>query len=216
MKLYDTIGDNLFTTGGIFKALYASDSLDWLSEDNAEAMDIEYYLQHSGEKRISTLYAKLLEFELAETITSSMSKLVDIIVNKFKDNWNKLYESINADYNPIENYSMTEEETPELDDTTTTNVKSKIKTHTEATNYGFNSATGKLAGASDEEVSTNPLDNETKVVLNKRGKRTLTRSGNIGVTTSQQMIESEIELRKKNFVDLVYNDVDSILCNNLY
>lgn len=47
-------------------------------------------------------------------------------------------------------------------------------------------------------------------------EHTLTRSGNIGVTTSQQMIESEIELRKKHFFESVFSDLDSVLTINVY
>lgn len=46
--------------------------------------------------------------------------------------------------------------------------------------------------------------------------RTLTRSGNIGVTTSQQMIQSEIELWKWNFFKSVFEDIDSICCLDVY
>ena len=46
--------------------------------------------------------------------------------------------------------------------------------------------------------------------------RTLTRSGNIGVTTSQQMIQSSIELWQWNFFDTVFRDIDSILTIQTY
>ena len=44
----------------------------------------------------------------------------------------------------------------------------------------------------------------------------LTRSGNIGVTTNQQMIMQEIELRKNLFKEIVYRDVDSMLTSSIY
>lgn len=46
--------------------------------------------------------------------------------------------------------------------------------------------------------------------------RVLTRKGNIGVTTSQQMLQSEIELRKWSFLDSVYSDIDKILTLQTY
>ena len=42
------------------------------------------------------------------------------------------------------------------------------------------------------------------------------RRGNIGVTTSQQMLESEIELRKFSFLEMVYNDIDKVLTLQTY
>lgn len=48
--------------------------------------------------------------------------------------------------------------------------------------------------------------------------RILTRKGNIGVTTSQQMLESELILRQTyNFFDsIVFPDVDKVLCQKYY
>ena len=46
--------------------------------------------------------------------------------------------------------------------------------------------------------------------------RELTRVGNIGVTTTQQMLESEIELWKWNFFKQVFEDIDSICCLSIY
>lgn len=45
----------------------------------------------------------------------------------------------------------------------------------------------------------------------------LTRHGNIGVTTSQQMLTSELEVRKTNFFrDIVYKDIDKVLTIGVY
>ena len=45
---------------------------------------------------------------------------------------------------------------------------------------------------------------------------TLQRSGNIGVTTSQQMLQSSIELWKWNFFESVFKDLDQILTLDTY
>lgn len=42
------------------------------------------------------------------------------------------------------------------------------------------------------------------------------RRGNIGVTTSQQMLQSEIELRKWSFLESVYSDIDKVLTLQTY
>lgn len=46
--------------------------------------------------------------------------------------------------------------------------------------------------------------------------RTLTRHGNIGVTTSQQMLNSEIELWQWNFFNGVFKDIDTMLTIQTY
>ena len=48
------------------------------------------------------------------------------------------------------------------------------------------------------------------------GSHTLTRSGNIGVTTSQQMLQAELDLRVYDFYESIFADVDKILCERVY
>lgn len=74
-----------------------------------------------------------------------------------------------------------------------------------------------------EQGSTELTDNSTDTGdLTVKGAdtedtiRTLTREGNIGVTTSQQMIESELELRKKNLYDIIFKDMDKVLTLRIY
>lgn len=47
-------------------------------------------------------------------------------------------------------------------------------------------------------------------------RHNLTRSGNIGVTTTQQMAESELEYRKHLFFEMVFSDIDHILTLPVY
>lgn len=113
-----------------------------------------------------------------------------------------------ADYNPIQNYDSTEEITRSGDDKVSVNTDNKQTLKVSA----FNASSLQ----DNQEVSNSGLasNNYSKTDYNSKVKTT--KSGNIGVTTSQQMIESEIELRKRNFVELIMNDVDNIFVSNLY
>ena len=72
------------------------------------------------------------------------------------------------------------------------------------------------------KTETNTLDTTDNTTYNSTIKETdseshsLHRHGNIGVTTSQQMIESEIVLRKKNFFEIVFSDIDRLLTLSIY
>ena len=193
-RLYETIDDaTFFTNYGIFLAISGSNVYTWLSSDNAKSLDMEYYYNHSNEKWISPLFEKLIDLNSGTIDTTLMNKLVSIINLKFSDKWNRLHDAfITATYNPIENYSMVE----------TTELDSDITTQNDV--YGFNSGTG--VPSSTQNVNANRLNNVTEV----------NRSGNIGVTTSQQMLESEIKLREWSFYNQLMKDVDSILCLQLY
>lgn len=68
---------------------------------------------------------------------------------------------------------------------------------------------------SRKETYNNIQDQLTHNTTDKLTHR-LTRSGNIGVTSSQQLIESELSLRSWLFFENVMRDIDSILTLNIY
>lgn len=209
----------------IFNAIKdtSSQPFEWLTQANADILDIEYYMNHSGEKKISPMFEKLLSL----TGVNAMQQLAKVIINKFEDKWNKLYKAfIESEYEPLENYSMEEVETPNITKDSTTNQSTKVETSTEndtteGERYGFNSATpvptGKATRNGTVTVEGASDDNESHTVDTETGTRTLTRHGNIGVTTSQQMLTSEVTLRTNyNFVEMLYKDVDSVLTLLVY
>lgn len=60
-------------------------------------------------------------------------------------------------------------------------------------------------------TADNYADTETET-----GTRSLTRSGNSGVITSQQMLQSELELRKYDVMETIYEFFDKILVRSVY
>ena len=191
-NLVDILDDS---TEGIFYNLYSliTDTSSPLYSlfSNYEQLDQEYYLLHSGDKWASQFYLKMIEGN------KTISDIAKVVLNKFKANWIKLYEAINSDYNPINNYDMQEHE----------EVNSKIKNTSNSKRYGFNTT--------DNPVGDLDMENESSGDK-KDNFRDLSRSGNIGVTTSQQMISSEIELRRNKLLDIIMNDIDTMLCLKIY
>lgn len=201
MKIYNLY--DVLNAQNIFNFIFNNkgDKLEWLTQDVAKTMNDEYYLLHSGDKNASILYERLLNLYTADNPLVKISK---IILNKYAESWDRLYAAIYAKYNPIENYNSTEKEKYNTD----MNVNNKEDINTFG--LGTTSSDGRPMQKTNVDVTT--TGNAEK------NYRELTRSGNIGVTTSQQMIQSEIELRQDlyNFYNIIYDDVDSILCNNLY
>lgn len=106
----------------------------------------------------------------------------------------------NSEYNPIENYNS--EVIESLGNThSTTKVKPTTSNTVELIST-FESEDfkngNKIINSNDEQTS----ELSTDAVIN-----TTTTKGNIGVTTSQQMITSEIELRKNN---IYYDYLDNV------
>ena len=85
-----------------------------------------------------------------------------------------------------------------------TGTQTVTQTGTDSTDYDISETNSGTQGIVEGGVNTDTRN------------YTLTRSGNIGVTTSQQMIESERKLWEFNFVNIVYNDIDSIMVTNYY
>lgn len=208
IRLYNMfIDSDYFNSSGIFKALftaYGSTNLPFLeSSDVAESLDTEYFMFHSGSK-YQSIYLQHLYDIIVDTNGGSFSdvlaKLISTLYIKFNVKWNKLFEAINTEYDPLENYSMTESE----------NVNSSITTTLSngASMHGFNSPDSVPTNES-ESTSTTSGSSDDNI-------RNLTRSGNIGVTTSQQMLESEFEVRKHDFYEIVMNDIDSVIANNIF
>ena len=110
-----------------------------------------------------------------------------------KDNFAKLWQGFTAEYNPIENYDRQEDSTETPNITHTLSNSGQDASTNEADVQGYNgtdyvpNSRTKSSGTS----STNGTDTES-------GTRTYTSRihGNIGVTTSAQMLEGELNLRK--------------------
>ena len=196
---------------------------DFINGDNYSDMELEYFLGYSADKSASPLLKKLYE-KYNHNISNLSVELAKIISNRFATKWKKIYDALLTQYNPLENYSMIEERTPDLKFDETENVNTEITTNreTNATSKykGFN-ATDPVTitntdGTEDVTTSGASADNETHKVTEHTGTETLTRSGNIGVTTSQQMLESEFKVRQYDFYKMIYNDIDSVLCLSIY
>lgn len=210
-------------TSLIFNQLVLKQDLnDFINSNNVATLNQDYYLSHSGDKYVSPFVEKL--YDDGKSATEINTFVASIVYNRFGVKWKKIYDALMTEYNPLENYSMEEERTPDLTEEETQNEKSDVKTEreTHATNSykGFNASdpvvVNKTDGTEDVETSGAKLDNEITKSTTHTGTETLTRSGNIGVTTSQQMLESEFKVRQYDFYKMMYNDIDSILCLSVY
>lgn len=135
--------------------------------------------------------------------------------------------------------------TQESTDTSSKNNTTKTSGSDNTSKFGFNTAsavptdstnaqttqestdtstdTNKQSNSSQSDTTTNNTSSaDTKNTSTDNNKtnhdiqRKLTRSGNIGVTTTQQMLESERQLNMWIFFEHVYQDIDSVLTISTY
>ena len=207
--------------------------LDWLQNEDKNSLWINYLYNHSGNKEESCLLSNYVFVN-----DNSLDILNNIIKNIYLDKWNKLYNVLNSEYNPIENYNRVENTTINNtgNETTNENINNSEVLTGGHTNNNTNENTHKVSAFNDENFSndSNDVNNSTDVFTyndetkTNTGTNTSTKnntgtnethstiSGNIGVTTTQQMIVSEIELRKYNLVNEFYSDLDNLLTIGIY
>ena len=210
---------------GIFNVLAILYEVPWKNNVDASVLDPDYLYNHSGCKYGSPIVQRMARHNEGSLTTGNIISLASIAWARYGRNWSKLWATLNLEYNPIENYSMTEHEEGSTgedtsDDLTHGEVITAGGSDTVRTDvYAYDSATP----TPSEQVISTPGSTSTHSgtdgrEISKTGthERDMTRSGNIGVTTSQQMIASERELWMWDFFAVVYNDIDKLLSIPIY
>lgn len=148
--------------------------------------------------------------------------------------WNRIETALNASYNPIHNYDRTEEWTEETEgenskagtmDRTSGSMYSNQNSASLTQNVaGYNSATATVPKSSDSSSGSGSgrtdggqnddwsEDGSHSQTVTKNGSV----SGNIGVTTNQQMIEAELELRKLDLMNIIKKEFLDYFCLGVY
>ena len=213
---------------GIFDALEALQvELPWAGHADSIILDIEYFRNRSGAKMAAPIIMNLLGD--TDTLTAeSRETLASIIWTKFGEPWKRLWETNVVAYNPIHNYNMTDTRTlakGESEAKVGTGNSVDTTQHGRTTEgidftYGLNNVDddGKRTdrstfGEGGSTVETSTKDDSVRAT---NEEEITNRSGNIGVTTTQQMLSSERELWMWNFFDQVYKDIDTVLALPFY
>lgn len=157
---------------------------------------------------INTLMAQYGELPVLYSYPPLLKSLITSWSNTSQYTWSHLAETLTAEYNPIENYDRTENYSDVFTGTTQTNATNNATGNgTGKTKvYGYNNLT---APADDTASETTSASNSSS---NSAGTNTSTTThnsrvhGNIGVTTSQQMLQSERDIAMFNIYDSICND----------
>lgn len=223
LEFFQKISDNLqvFLSDyiGLSESDYNASALGKLLTENWKELDEDYFIENSSEKYLSR-YAQLLINKFGNHSLDLSIQIAKHVVTKFGLKWWKISQAITTEYRPLENYDMEEIRTPDLreDLTRKQNTDTNVNQSSESGIYGFNSTESQPTATGEGDTHTTGLkaNNEIADTKTNTGTESLTRHGNIGVTTSQQMLESEIKLRQYNFIEEVFKDIDSILCLKVY
>lgn len=122
--------------------------------------------------------------------------------------WAHLVATLTAEYNPIENYDRMEEWSDSSINnsryTSSTNNTSSGSTKEQV--YGYNNLTTPADNSASNSASTSADTSDSTGQGTISGSRKGRAHGNIGVTTTQEMLESERRVAMFNFYDAVIKD----------
>lgn len=144
--------------------------LDWVDDTELRELMLNYYLTQ----------------DMAYPDESLMVLKLQNKANLISEYWNKLYTLRSIEYQPIENYDRYED----ITETGKSNGKSNSSGTSLYSEFPMESPLKKSVNNTDSNSSANSeanTDTQRKAHIH----------GNIGVTTSQQMLESEINLQKQ-------------------
>lgn len=193
---------------------------------------------------IRTLCDRTRELELLYPELQYMKQRIGIWSDRNMWSWQKMCDVLDEEYNPIENYDRTEEwsdqnqstetshdqsdESNGFENVRTDNLKEKNSGTNRRQNVAFNSgltdAEKNIVDGSVYNTGTQKhIENGHRNTINdgdKSGNSSSTHTGrvhgNIGVTTTQQMIQSELELAKFNIYETIADSFVQEFCLMVY
>ena len=193
---------------------------------------------------IRTLCDRTRELELLYPELQYIKQRIGIWSDRNMWSWQKMCDVLEKEYDPIENYDRKEEwsdqnqstetrhdqsdESNGFENVRTDNLKEKNSGTNKRQNVAFNSGLTDaekniVDGTVDNTGTQKHVENGHKNTINdgdKSGNSSTTHEGrihgNIGVTTTQQMIQSELELAKFNIYETIADSFVQEFCLMVY
>lgn len=185
----------------------------------------EYFLEKYGERDFYKMFDTENDTSNANAVKQA-STYITLYGKSHKYEYDKLVDTLSLEYNPIENYSMTEKgkdtRTPDITQTNKGKNTNTVGIDTSITigKTTFDKSDSFINDTKTTNAGTNTDTQDINTTVTTEGNETtaheLTRSGNIGVTTSQQMIESERKLAMFSVVDIFVKAIADIILIGVY
>lgn len=149
------------------------------------------------------------EFESLYSDPFFLQGAIGVWAKKWYRTFSKWQEALNIEYNPLENYDRFEDWTDDGEQTSKSTSKSDSKGNDTSSGSTTNSRSAYDAeGFSDHDKSESKTESDTSTETNaeadgeqKNKSHHIGRlHGNIGVTTSQQMLQSELDIAEWNLI----------------
>ena len=182
---------------------------------------------------ISYILTETMELETLYPAPEWFSRVLDVWSAVKLPYWEELEKTLHYEYNPINNYDRKEELTDSDSGTSSGTGSSSGNSNNDSTNNNsdstvqkataFNSDTAKETGRAENSgqsagnVKANyKTDTNSSEQYQKTLKRTLHTSGNIGVTTTQEMIQAQRDIVRFSVYDAILKDFKGNSCVQVY
>lgn len=190
---------------------------DWLNNERKSLFDFMDIPEGIDKETLTNnILLQAAEFELLYSNPYSMRDYIKIWSKKHYRTFDKWIKLLNMDYNPIENYDRIEEWDEKRKGTTKDNTTGKSDTRintesTSVTDNKYNTYDSDTLKERAQDVNTS--DSANSQIVNSSADSTSDHDdnlkhsgrihGNIGVMTTQQMAQSEIEYARFNIYDQI-------------
>ena len=146
---------------------------------------------------IDSIVLECSELELLYPDADFMKGMIGLWSRKEIQVWQKLVDTLNLEYNPIWNKDGTIKEIRKTDSSSKGESTTKVSAYNEAGFHDRSNDSSEGSGKSTEEYERRE-------------------TGNIGVTTSQEMIKEELAIRKTNIIDYIVKSFRQRFCLLIY
>ena len=169
---------------------------------------VEFPSNISVQDFVDSLLMQCGEMPVLYSSPPLLKSLIRVWSNISQYSWEHLAATLTAEYNPIENYDRKEEWEDTSTNTSryTNSANNTSSGSTKEQVYGYNNLQNPADNSASTSSSTSADTSDSAGNSTISGTRTGHAHGNIGVTTTQKMLESERRVAMFNFYDAVIRD----------
>lgn len=210
---------------GLFNYLSEVTTMPWDNVDyiSIESLDLLYFGSHSGSKFCAPLINIMVSEETGVIPSVNRTSIATMLITKYLRNWERLFDTMVVTYNPIHNYDMREVRDLKKADSSAEKSTEDMAEGASSSNsmdnvnyrYGMNTNKNSpkesdkmVSGYSSKSSSEQKIGRSVNAVGAGEEEEEIKRSGNIGVTTTQKLIEEERDIWLWNYFDIVFSDID--------
>lgn len=165
---------------------------------------------------INNILLECAEMEIIYPEPDIMKNAIGLWSNKQLESWERMYKAMQLEYDPIYNYDRFEEWLDSNTATTHSNTNSNLN-RKGSTKHQVNAFNSRITDSNIDSIDNTDTDNtNTNSNNSATGAHSGHLYGNIGVTTSQQMLQSEIDISKFIVADYIIDLFKERFCLLVY